>query len=287
MKNFIVKEHQANFSIGHLTVDDLLSFLNQSISAIKQMATFDTEMEEIAEGIDSANSLEACLTDDQIDEMLELIEDSIIRDYDAIRLFYNHCYSTWESLNSYIRTTLFTIEEFNNVAKKVVDGWTCPTLKEFKTLRNYAVSILTNLIFIVYFEFDMDSVNQEESDGRFYIDEIYDKYCKQYDFNPEKYSHHLSELKSIYKIKLNFFDEYPELEEPFESIMGPNLANIDESLLTIDLVKQVLSGEISDTQLYEIIKCDGVGDGAVDGNAVDLGNGVGDADNGLAGMNLF
>ena len=283
MKNYIMKEHPVNLSIGRLGADDLLKFLNQSVAIITSMGNVDSEFKTVLENVKDSNSLEEGLTDDQIDELLELIEDSIIRDYDGIKVFYEHCYSTWEALNSYIRTTLFTIEAFNEISNKIVSSWTCPTIKEFKTLHNYCISIVTNLIFIIYFEFDMDSVNSEEN-GRFYIDEIYDKYCKQYGFDPETCTQNMSELKGIYKIRLDFFDEYPELEEPFETIMGPNLANTDEGKLTIGLVKQVLSGEISDSQLYDIVKYDD-DDSAANTDISNTGNLGTNA--GISGMNLF
>ena len=261
-KHFIVKEHQANYTIGKLEPEDLFDFLNQSISIIKGLQSFDEEVssyiKEVSES-DKASSLakpelETFLSDDEIDELLEIIEAAEVQNFNAIIKFYNHCYSTWDSLNAYIKNTLVTIKEFNLIVKKYSSSWTCPSYRDLSTLSSYAKDVIQNLLFIVYFEFDMESVNCQETDGRFYIDEIYDKFCKHYGLDPEEYTKSINDLKSIYKIKLSFFDEYPELEEPFETMMGPKMINIDEDKLTLEIVKQVLSGELTDQQAYEILK---------------------------------
>ena len=257
-KNYIVKEHEANMSVGRLEPEDLLKFLNQSIAITKGLQNFDEELKELIDRLSTESgttsyNLESILTDDEIDDLLELLEDSEIQNHDCINLFYSHCYSTWDSLNAYLRTTVFTIVEFNKLISKITNSWTCPTMEELKKSHNYARSILTNLLFIVYFEFDMDSVNNLV-DGRYYIDEIYNKYCMQYGLDPEEHTKVISVLKSVYRIKLDIFDEYPELEEPFEAIMGPNYANIDEDKLTIEIVKGVISGEMSELEAYDLIK---------------------------------
>lgn len=257
-KNYIVKEHEANMSVGRLEPEDLLRFLNQSIAITKGLQNLDEELKEWIDNISEECGITSCtmesvLTDDETDDLLEILEDAEIQDYDCINLFYSHCYSTWDSLNAYLRTTVFTIIEFNKLINKLTSSWTCPTMEELKKIHNYARSILTNLLFIVYFEFDMDSVNNLV-DGRYYIDEIYNKYCMQYGLDPEEHTKVISELKYVYRIKLDIFDEYPELEESFEAIMGPNYANIDEEKLTIQIVKGVLSGEMSELEAYDLIK---------------------------------
>lgn len=219
-KHFVVKEHQANYTIGNLEPEDLFNFLNQSISIVKGLQSFDEEigdyLKEISENSETnalaKPDLETVLTDDDIDELLEIIEAAEIQNFDAIVKFYNHCYSTWDSLNAYIKNTLVIIKEFNVIVTKYSSSWTCPSFRDLNTLSTYGKDIIKNLLFIVYFEFDMESVNCQEKDERFYIDEIYDKFCKHYGLNPEEYTKSIDDLRSIYKIKLNFFDEYPELD---------------------------------------------------------------------------
>ena len=43
-KHFVVKEHQANYTIGNLEPEDLFNFLNQSISIVKGLQSFDEEI---------------------------------------------------------------------------------------------------------------------------------------------------------------------------------------------------------------------------------------------------
>ena len=290
-KHLVVKEHIANYTIGKLEPEDLLKFLNQSISIIKGLQSFDEEigtyMKQFSEGDGPAlaqGNLEAMLSDDEIDELLEVIESAEIQNFDAIVLFYNHCYSTWDSLNAYIKNTLVTIKEFNSIVQKYSNSWTCPSMRDLTILYNYGRDVLKNLLFIVYFEFDMGSVNYEEKDGRYYIDEIYDKYCKQYGLDPEEHTKTIEDLKSVYKIKLNFFDEYPTLEEPFETMMGPNIINIDESKITLDIVKKVITGEMSDQQAYEILR-----DGSDDDDDIQSQTTLAQttSDGTLTGMKLF
>ncbi len=105
------------------------------------------------------------------------------------------------SLNAYIKNTLVIIKEFNVIVTKYSSSWTCPSFRDLNTLSTYGKDIIKNLLFIVYFEFDMESVNCQEKDERFYIDEIYDKFCKHYGLNPEEYTKSINDLRSIYKIK--------------------------------------------------------------------------------------
>ena len=130
-KHLVVKEHIANYTIGKLEPEDLLKFLNQSISIIKGLQSFDEEigtyMKQFSEGDGPAlaqGNLEAMLSDDEIDELLEVIESAEIQNFDAIVLFYNHCYSTGGSLNANIGDTLVTIKEFNSIVQKYSNSWT-------------------------------------------------------------------------------------------------------------------------------------------------------------------
>ena len=110
-KHLVVKEHIANYTIGKLEPEDLLKFLNQSISIIKGLQSFDEEigtyMKQFSEGdgpaLDQGN-LEAMLSDDEIDELLEVIESAEIQNFDAIVLFYNHCYQPGILLMPTLRT---------------------------------------------------------------------------------------------------------------------------------------------------------------------------------------
>ena len=138
-KHFVVKEHQANYTIGNLEPEDLFNFLNQSISIVKGLQSFDEEigdyLKEISENSETnalaKPDLETVLTDDDIDELLEIIEAAEIQNFDAIVKFYNHCYSTWDSLNAYIKNTLVIIKEFNVIVTKYSSSWTCPSLIRF------------------------------------------------------------------------------------------------------------------------------------------------------------
>lgn len=282
IKNYIVKEHEANTTLGTIEPEDLLKFLNQCISVVKGLQSYEEEVKEILKSYEeqvantlaqSALPLDSALSDDDIDELLEIMESAEIQNYDAISLFYASFYSTWDSLNVHVRTTVFLIKEFNKLVNKHADAWICPSLEDLKTTINYATTIIKNLLFIAYYEFDMGSVNVQEADGRFYIDEIYDKYCKHYGLDPEECTKIIGDLKSIYKIKLSIFDEHPELEEPFEELMGPNLINVDDDKITLEIVKDVIEGKLTDQQAYEMIKDDSAeigGDGGTNPLAQEL-----------------
>ena len=62
-------------------------------------------------------------------------------------------------------------------------------------------------------------------------------------------------------------------------MMVPNIINIDEDKITLDIVKQVLKGDISDQQAYEILKEDGE-------QSDDLAQST-PFNNALPGMNMF
>lgn len=265
VKNYVVKEHKANYTLGKLEPEILLKFLDQCISIVNGLQSYEEEIGELLKDVSDREDitlakvdLESILSDDEIDELLETLESSEIQNFDALSAFYSNFYSTWDSLNVHVRNTIYIISEFNNLVRRYAESWTCPSMSDLKTTLLHCNTIIKNLLFIAYFEFDMNSVNVKENDGRFYIDEIYDKYCKHYNLNPEEHTKTINDLRAIYKIKLSIFEEHPELEEPFEELMGPNMVNIDEDKLTLQIVKDVINGKITDTQAYEMVKVDGV-----------------------------
>lgn len=251
MKHFIVKFHEANTKIGTLSAGNLLDFLNCSVTIVKNLQSFRGELSEVLGEV----SIES-LSDDELDSLLELLEDSVVLDTTPLDLFVMYNYSRWGSLNKYLRDTIYYIKTYNALLEKYVQRWTRPTQEDLVKMKSYCESVLSNLLFIIYFEFDMGSVFEEVS-GRYYIDEIYNKFCNQFGLDPEENSKAIEDLKKVFKIHLAIFDEYPELEEPFSVIMGPNLVDIDEEKLTLDIVTKVISGELSDSQAHDATKLTG------------------------------
>ena len=61
---------------------------------------------------------------------------------------------------------------------------------------------------------------------------------------------------AAYKYRLDFFDEYPELEEKFESLLGPDYYNIPEDVLTKEIVQDVIDGNLPvDDFVRKYISC--------------------------------
>ena len=67
-------------------------------------------------------------------------------------------------------------------------------------------------------------------------------------------------------------------------MMGPNIINIDESKITLDIVKKVITGEMSDQQAYEILR-DGSDDDDDAPSQTTLAQNTSDGT--LTGMKLF
>ena len=67
-------------------------------------------------------------------------------------------------------------------------------------------------------------------------------------------------------------------------MMGPNIINIDESKITLDIVKKVITGEMSDQQAYEILR-----DGSDDDDDISSQTSLAQttSDGTLTGMKLF
>ena len=67
-------------------------------------------------------------------------------------------------------------------------------------------------------------------------------------------------------------------------MMGPNIINIDESKITLDIVKKVITGEMSDQQAYEILR-----DGSDDDDDIPSQTTLAQttSDGTLTGMKLF
>lgn len=124
-------------------------------------------------------------------------------------------------------------------------------------LRDLAYEIVSNTAYILKYEFKVLSFsesleaaggNVEEAD----VDAVFYQYCKETHKDVAKTADEIIELSKQYKASLPVFDEYPEMEEEFERIVGANLADVDPEMLTLDTVLGVIKGDILPTSLYEL-----------------------------------
>ena len=108
------------------------------------------------------------------------------------------------------------------------------------------------------YEFDLNSAmtsylehsnNKEEMD----VDVVFEQYCARYNLDIIDTIKSIIAINSVYKATLPIFEENPELEEPFEQVMGPYLADVDPDALTLEIVRGILSGNIIPSEVYKLM----------------------------------
>ena len=101
------------------------------------------------------------------------------------------------------------------------------------------------MVYFVLQDFEIeDTLEGIASGGEYSIDEVFDGYLKANSLSVEEFAETFNQYYQTYKFKLEVFDEHPELEEAFEKVVGPDYNLIPEGILTVELVEQIINGEI-------------------------------------------
>lgn len=110
-------------------------------------------------------------------------------------------------------------------------------------------------LYFLKFEFGIAQIADDletKSISECTVNAITDKYCDLQQIPLETEVSTIMEASKIFRASLPLFDDYPELEEPFSKIMGPYISDIDEDSISIEMVYNVLEGNIRPEDVYAI-----------------------------------
>lgn len=237
----MVQQHEINSIIARFKVDDLVEFMSESIDAIRRCRHLLDEISNYQNG--------------------DLDEDELLDELDSFQLsttLIARCSSGFFSVNAginhYLRKTVSSISSLVYLINMITESGCYPTDAEIDKMITKATDVVAGLSYILVYEFKMDETIATEDDP--VEDEVVFSYRRRLNKGAIEVVKPIVETALKFKIKLEFFDAYPDLEEPFEAFMGPYISSIDQEKLSLELVNQLVSGEITADELFELVKQD-------------------------------
>ena len=241
----MIKKHERNSTIVGISNDKFDAFFSDAISVIYTLDPLYKDLCNFQEG----------LVEDE--EIYDNLEDLTLKVNNILVIA--ECFPSVIPANSkYLKKTAYALERLIENVRTIVDSGVYPSNQEVLVLKDEIFTVVGGLAYFLLNDFGifemLDGVM--ENKGSVDIDEIFASYVKSTGANALELGCKLSEFHKNYKFRLDLFDEYPEYEQSFEKLMGPDYNLIPDGVLTIEMVKQVIDGEISSTELVEKLNAD-------------------------------
>lgn len=233
----MITKHESDNTIKKVTNDEMIEFFREALHLIK----LSHEIISIGEDFESEEIDE--------DDEIELLEDCINEDINAIIMYKNSCLSIYSSINFYMQDLLELITTNNKNIQSICDSGVYVTEEWRNLLKDQNEKIIGGMCYVLWYDFQFEKYVETSSAGDAVVDNILKGYCDAENVTVDSVVSYIMQMKKEYKFKLLVFDECPEKEEPFIAVMGPYLGNLDQSKLTMALVDKVLSGDITPEEL--------------------------------------
>ena len=252
----MLKKHEYNGLLKHYTEEELVMVVSNLYNCLQKSVVI----------IDKIKKFQ----DNEIDEfdLLDELELLTIGDVGYAREYAYNASSVSDAINRVFRTLFgYALDKDNRDEGLVkvmddnimtlVDVYAGIKDEEAKRMNEIARAVASNAAYALKFEFSLQDTMQSylKHDNNIEladVNAIMQQFCNRYSLNLIEEVEKILNLASIYKPVLPVFDAYPELEDSFERIVGPNLADVDPELLTLDIVMGVLQGIISPEELYTL-----------------------------------
>lgn len=236
----MIVKHEGTNLIMNPKREDFFEFFVQVIASIRRVK----DCFEITDGIMNGDI-------DGFDGLDELEQNKFI-DVAALENFAYKGFSKYQSIAVVIRYALGTIAGFNKMVSDFVDDGLFLADDECEQLNKMLNQIISELVYSIYYEFDIPTHVQKLEADEDYVDEIIKMYCDSYSIPMRDIITQIAEDKVKYPFRLSIFEDYPEYEADFEKIMGPLVGSLMENdKLTLEQVKDVINGKITPEALVE------------------------------------
>lgn len=149
------------------------------------------------------------------------------------------------------------LDKLRALKKKIIDRYTGVSVEEMKELEELCAELIGFCIYVFKFEFDLAISHAQLIDNAPEIDvnTIVDKYNEARGIVLKDEIEFIYNTAEIFKPQIAIFDEYPELEDAYMNTMGAYAADVDEELLTIEIVQAVLTGAVLPEKVCEVYHC--------------------------------
>ena len=212
------------------------------------------------------------LKNNEIDEfdVLDELETAWICDYKVASNFGERASSMYSAITKCLRELVpnrendnTVIDKYNKICSRLCDNAIGIDESDIEELTEVLTDLIGKITFVMRYEFALDGLvatyEATQSYAEMEILNSFKNYCSKIGLDDEKMlaeARGIIEVSNQFKAKVEFFEDYPDLEAPFEAIVGPTIADIDTEKLTLDLVKKVLTAEITPEQLAQLIPID-------------------------------
>jgi hypothetical protein len=200
----MVKKHERSNLVAVINDESLLKFFGDTVNVISKLDSLYKKLSAFEDG------------DLDDSEMYDELDDFQIK-VDSINLLAGVFPSTEDTLNKYFKRTNSILIMFQENVYSITDKGIYPTIGEAGILKNEIFDIIGGLSYFLVYDFGIaKTVREALTVGDYDIDEIFDSYLKSTNSKVEDFGNYILRKFDAYKFHLDFFDEYPELEEEFE-----------------------------------------------------------------------
>ena len=245
------KEHKYNSLLKQFNVHELVDFVTELQDAMYNSANVLV----LIKKLDSAESDEFTFM-----EELELLS---IPNFKLTYVYAACSCSEYPPISRCLRKIVGyandgLVQKYNQIISDIVDAWAGMTQAEHDALEKVTRELVSLYSFVLRYEFDLDAAlesynNCNKNENQMDIDYPFEQYCKKFNLPLIDSIEKIILISQHYKPVLPVFDDYPELEEPFEQIMGPYITDIDPEQLSLDIVKNVINGSIKPVDVYALM----------------------------------
>lgn len=247
---FLVKTHEYSKMFTAAKSDDFYNCIDCCMDTINTLRNVLDVIQEAKAG--------------ELDEWSEIdaYEESMIENTTGISWVQQCRFSKYSSINYCYGTLVNRIRAYNEKLKDFLalgiyanDAWR-------DSLCKLAKNILGIIMYILWFDYGIETTAEECcSSDEIEIDIALSSYCDAKGIDKLSFIEELIEYRAEYKYSFSIFEDYPELEESFISMMGPYLGGVDDSKLTVEQVQSVCSGKKTPEELVnEFLSSDSLED---------------------------
>ena len=243
----MIKEHITGDMVTKINKDAVLKMFDEVTKDYRVLKGFYKDLQDFKNGnIDE-------------DEILDLCDSIKFASVQSCAFSAKLQLCTIPAVNFYLGKTAKIFAQLETKIKSISDTYCAPDDRELNGLIDLTYKVLAGFCFLLWTDFDCFTTNKTLDAGTEPVfDEILYNHFAKFTVSQEErhklcsnFARDVKENAAVFRIKLTVFDEAPEKEQEFSNIMGPDIALIDETLLTMEMVDDLLNAVITPEQLLE------------------------------------
>lgn len=234
-----IEKHEVGTALAVPKREQLLDFFVQSLSCIEVA-------KETLAIIDDARAGDI----DEEDE-LDSLDGQKFNDFRGIQIFAVGGFSAIPSMHVCARDVTHHMEVYNNTLADTVGFGLFLDDEQHDALEKSCKLIISELAYLLFFEFRVEEQLQLAGSDDEFIDEIIKMYCNSYSIDSISILQKIESLHNEFPFHLSIFDDFPEYESDFEAIMGPLMASCIGKDFDIASVKNVINGKVTPEEFIE------------------------------------